>query len=97
MWERFALPNMREAKKRVAEKRRQYGRDQMDWQSNSHELIEVVNVGWKTWHGISVQKRLGAGGCTLLTCKKCLMVKEARNKFNRCRDNHKVTTAQMTF
>ena len=88
---------MKEGKLRLGRKLRQRGRDRCDSTTQGHDLHEVVDVDWKTCNGISVKKRLGAGGDTLLTCTKCLLVTRAQNKFNPCRGNHKVTTAQMSL
>ena len=95
--DKAALPAMKEGKLRLGRKLRQRGRDRRDSTTQGHDLHEVVDVDWKTWNGISVKKRLGAGGDTLLTCTKCLLVTRAQNKFNPCRGNHKVTTAQMSL
>ena len=93
--DKLANPVMLEGKKVLGRKLRQRANDRRDWQVEGHDLHIVSGVDWKSWHGVTITKRLGAQGDTLLTCKKCLLITRAQHSFKPCRGNHKVTTAQM--
>ena len=93
--DKLANPVMLEGKKVLGRKLRQRANDRRDWQVEGHDLHIVSGVDWKSWHGVTITKRLGAQGDTLLTCKKRLLITRAQHSFKPCRGNHKVTTAQM--
>ena len=92
-----ANPVMRDGKLSLGRKLRQRGNSRRNWQEGGHDLVEVVGVDWQSWHDNSIKKRLGAGGDTLLTCRKCLLIRRAQNKFEECRGNRQVNTPQMVM
>ena len=93
--DKLANPIMLRGKQELGRKLRQRANQRRNWQVEGHDLHVVEGVDWTSWHGVTVTKRLGAQGDTLLTCKNCLLVTRAQHKFKPCRGNHKVTTSQM--